>query len=406
MDTRPVYVSTSKPAVLGSHGEALEIARSLGADLRSRIAETESLRRLPDASVAQILESGLYGLMVPKRYGGSELGAESMIDVTVELASQCASTGWVYMLWTAHMWMLALFGEQAQDEMWKNPNTLASSCVSTTGDVIRVEGGYSWTGKGFFSSGVDHCNWLTAAVPVKGKEGEEPERIWMLIPREDFEIIDDWNAIGLKGTGSKTVVFNDIFVPDYRVLKAKDAENGTSPGALVNRHPMYRGISHANFTAAMAAPAIGAAKGFLSLFEDRLRAKAGPPAGLVNSPYLPGGLGTTIARYSHAAAQVDALHALALQNAHRYSTRLASTVSEVERSRCRRDQAFTAQNCRRAINGLYEECGGSGLMETSDLQRVWRDANAAAAHHGLTWDWQAENWARARFVEAGGEVSA
>ena len=90
-----------------------------------------------------------------------------MIDVTIELASACPSTGWVHMLWTAHMWLLALFPAETQDEIWDNPNTLASSVVNTTGDVVPVDGGYRWTGRGFFSSGVDHCNWLTAAVPIK-----------------------------------------------------------------------------------------------------------------------------------------------------------------------------------------------------------------------------------------------
>src|SRR5262249_15190969 len=153
--------------------------------------------------------------------------------------------------------------------------TLASSVVNTVGDVVPVDGGYTWTGRGFFSSGVDHCNWLTAAVPIKrdGVEGP-PERRWLLIPREDFEIIDDWYTVGLKGTGSKTIVANDVFVPEYRTLSNKVIEEGVSPGGQFNSHPMYRAISSANFTAAMAAPALGAARGFLCAFEERLRSKS------------------------------------------------------------------------------------------------------------------------------------
>src|SRR5215217_664287 len=183
---RPVYSLKSRPAVLGSYEEAIERARALKPRLRERIAETEQLRRLPAENVVDLLESGLYGLMTPRRFGGSELGSEAMIDVTIELASACASTGWVHMLWTAHMWLLALFPPAAQEEVWGNPNTLASSVVNTTGEVVPVDGGYRWTGRGFFSSGVDHCNWLTAAVPIKRpdmSEGSQPERRWMLVPR-------------------------------------------------------------------------------------------------------------------------------------------------------------------------------------------------------------------------------
>src|SRR5690348_11333355 len=171
MDTRPVYTLSSQPAVIASRSEAIERARALRERLRERLPMGQELRRLPDENVADILESGLFGVMKPKHYGGSELGTQTMIDVTMELASADPSTGWVYMLWTAHMWLQALWPKQAMDEMWENPNTLASSVVSTAGNVEKVEGGYRWTGRGFFSSGVDHCNWLTALVPTF-KDGE------------------------------------------------------------------------------------------------------------------------------------------------------------------------------------------------------------------------------------------
>jgi 3-hydroxy-9,10-secoandrosta-1,3,5(10)-triene-9,17-dione monooxygenase len=290
------------------------------------------------------------------------------------------------MLWTAHMWLLALFAEETQEELWSNPNTLASSVVTTTGDVQVVDGGYQWTGRGFFSSGVDHCNWLTAAVPIKrgGVEGP-PERRWLLIPREDLEIVDDWYTIGLKGTGSKTVIFNDVFVPEYRTLSNFDIEEGKTPGAKLHANPIYGAISSANFTAAMAAPAVGAAKGFLATFEERLRGK---------TSNIDDGTLVNLQRYAHSAALVDAVHAMTLQNAQRLARVPAMEVGQEERAKCRRDQAFTAQTSRKAINTLYEECGGSSLFENSDLGRFWRDVNAAAAHRGLTWDWVAVGWSK------------
>jgi alkylation response protein AidB-like acyl-CoA dehydrogenase len=386
LDERPVYALKTAPAVPGNYDEAIELARALKPILRERVPEAERLRRLPAENVADLLEKGMYGLMTPKRFGGSELGPEAMIDVTIELASACPSTGWVHMLWTAHMWLLALFSEEAQEELWSNPNTLASSVVNTVGDVVPVDGGFRWTGRGFFSSGVDHCNWLTAAVPIKreGVDGQ-PERRWLIIPREDVEIIDDWYTVGLKGTGSKTIIANDIFIPEYRTVSNKEIEDGTSPGSRIHANPIYRAISSANFTAAMAAPAVGAARGFLEVFEQRLRSKTGN---------IDDGLTVNFARYAQAVAQVDAVHAVTLQNAQRFARVPAQEVGGEDRAKCRRDQAFTAQTSRKTINTLYEECGGSGLFERSDLQRLWRDTNAAAAHHGLTWDWVAVAWTR------------
>jgi 3-hydroxy-9,10-secoandrosta-1,3,5(10)-triene-9,17-dione monooxygenase len=251
--------------------------------------------------------------------------------------------------------------------------------------VVPVEGGFHWSGRGFFSSGVDHCNWLTALVPIKRSSANgdadaegPPEMRWLLIPREDFLIVDDWFTVGLKGTGSKTIEVHDAFIPEYRTLSAKQVEDGVAPGQQVHSNPMYGAISWANFTAAMAAPALGAARGFLAAYEDRLRSK---------SSSIDDGLTVNMARYANAAATVDAVQALTLQNAERYAYVPAREVGQEFRAKCRRDQAFTAQSARKAVNLLYEECGGSGLYEKSDLQRLWRDTNAAAAHRGLTNDW-------------------
>jgi 3-hydroxy-9,10-secoandrosta-1,3,5(10)-triene-9,17-dione monooxygenase len=274
--------------------------------------------------------------------------------------------------------------------MFADPRLVASSVVSTAGDVQRVDGGYYWTGRGFFSSGIDHAGWLTAAVQVPDEETGGTRRKWLAVPRADFEVIDDWNPVGLKGTGSKTIVVPGAFVPGHRALDDADLQRGTTPGREVNTHPMYGGVSTANFTAAMAAPAIGAARGLLAAYGAKLSGKAATDAA---AP----GLGVSMARYAALSAQLDAAHALALANAARFSTAPAAAVSAVDRAKCRRDQAYAAQQARQAANAVFEECGGSGLVETSDLQRIWRDANAAAAHHGLTWDWQSDAWTRASF---------
>jgi alkylation response protein AidB-like acyl-CoA dehydrogenase len=393
MDTRPVYALSSKPAVIETHDEAVERARALRDRLRQRLGQGQDLRRLPDENVADILESGLSGVMKPKRYGGSELGTETMIDVTVELASADPSTGWVYMLWTAHMWLQSLWPQKAMDEMWENPNTLASSVVSTTGDVVAVDGGYQWTGRGFFSSGVDHCNWLTALVPVV-RDGDQAEMRWLLIPREDLEIVDDWHTLGLRGTGSKTVLFNDVFIPEYRTVTRLAIAGGEAPGREVNTHPMYGAPEPANFTGAMSVPAIGAAVGLIEQFLQRLGSKIEIPES-TNSPYLPEGMSQTMARLAQASATVDSARALMMLNAQRYARRPVTDVSLAEDMRLRRDTAHTAQTARRAVNALYEESGGSALSEKSPLQLFWRDTNAAAAHRGLMWDWQSEGWVKA-----------
>jgi hypothetical protein len=188
-----------------------------------------------------------------------------------------------------------------------------------------------------------------------------------------------------------------LFVPLHRTLEYTDSENGTTPGAQVHPNPMYGAVLSSNFTVAMAAPAIGAARGFIRAFGQRLQNKlSADDRDSSKGPYADTGLGSNMSRYAHSVAQVDAVHALLLHNAARFSGVPAAKVSSQEAATIRLDQAFAAQQARQAVNTLYEECGGTGLQEKSEFQQIWRDANAAAAHRALIWDWQAELWAQAQ----------
>jgi alkylation response protein AidB-like acyl-CoA dehydrogenase len=388
---RPVFALTRAPAVLDSYEAALECARELAPGLRKRVAEADALRRLPDASAAELIQSGLCGLLTPRRFGGSELGLEAVLDVTGILAEACPSTGWVHALWAAHMWLIALFPPEVQAEVWSNPNSLISSVVSTKGQPTRVDGGYRWTGSGAYSSGIDHCNWVSPALTVPGDNGE-PVRKWLLIPRSDFEIVDDWFTVGLKATGSKTIVVDDVFIPDNRAVSSDDMAAGTSPGARFHANPQYAAPAVCIFTPPLAGTAIGAARGFGRAFEERMRSRLAAA-----DPQQAGEQAATLIRWAKASADIDAARAVLFENARRFSRTPASQIDELDRARCRRDQAYAAMLARQAVNSLFESSGASALFDGSNLQRLWRDTNAAAAHHGLMWDVHGLSWGRLSF---------
>jgi 3-hydroxy-9,10-secoandrosta-1,3,5(10)-triene-9,17-dione monooxygenase len=356
-------------------------ARDLAPAIRARVPEAEAQRRLPAATVHDLLESGLFLLLVPRAMGGSELNYDAVLEVTEIIGEACPSTGWVYALWTAHLWLQAQFPEHIQHAMFDSPNPLVSSCVNTVGVPQRVEGGYRWTGRGFFSSGVDHCNWLIPAMMSPSDDGSI-ERRWFLLRRGEFEIIDDWYTMGLKGTGSKTVVINDVFIPDERVLLVKDLSAGRAPGAQVHAGVLYQAAVDFTFSLPVGMPAVGAARGFLKAYQERVTARLRN----TDNPVLAREALNTLPRLAQACADVDAAHAVLLHDALRFCSAPATQFDDVDRARARRDTSYAAQLCRRAVNSLFESAGGSSLFESSDLQRLWRDTNAAAAHHGLTWD--------------------
>ena len=377
-----------KPPVYNGIEDAVQRARELAPQIRARVPAAEGQRRLPDETVQELVESGLLLLLVPRSMGGSELNYDAALEVTAVLGEACASTGWVYSLWTAHLWMIAQFPEHIQREVFEGGRPLVSSCVNTVGKPVRVEGGYRWTGKGFFSSGSDHSTWLTPAMESPNDDGTW-ERRWFLIPRSDYTILDDWHTMGLKGTGSKTVVIDDVFIPDERALRVKEMSVGGAPGASIHPGALYQAGFEFVFSLPVGMPALGPARAFLKAFQERIKARISGENQILAREAM-----HTLPRLAQAAAEIDAAHAVLLHSVRQYCFAPAGQFDDLDRAKCRRDTSYAAQLCRRAVNDLFESSGGSSLFESSDMQRLWRDTNAASAHHGLMWDIRGIEFAR------------
>ncbi|MEC8857432.1 MAG: acyl-CoA dehydrogenase family protein, partial [Chloroflexota bacterium] len=182
--------------------------------LKSRAAHTEELRRIPDETVQDLRAAGLNRIEVPNRFGGLDVADGLVFQVGEELARGCASSSWCYSVWGANAYMAGFWALQAQEELFANgPDVLLSSSLTPgTSKTEPANGGYRLTGRWEFSSGCDSASWLILGAAGIG------ERTWMLVPSQDFEIVDTWFVSGLRGTGSKDIVIEDAFVPSHRVL--------------------------------------------------------------------------------------------------------------------------------------------------------------------------------------------
>src|SRR5271155_5157709 len=184
------------------------------------------------------------------------------------LAEGCMSSGWVYGVVAVHNWQLGLFDARAQEDVWaKDSSVLIASSYMPKGQVERVDGGFRFSGRWNFSSGVDHASWLFLGGIVSSKNGV-PDYRTFLVPRADVSINDTWHTVGLKGTGSKEVVIDGSFVPEYRTHRAMDGFAGTSPGLSVNTAPLYKLPFGQIFVRAVSTASIGALQGALNAFRD------------------------------------------------------------------------------------------------------------------------------------------
>jgi 3-hydroxy-9,10-secoandrosta-1,3,5(10)-triene-9,17-dione monooxygenase len=359
----------------------LDRARAILPTLRERAVYAEQLRRLPDETVKEFQEAGFFRALQPQRYGGYELDPGTFYQAVIELGTVCGSSAWTLGVVGIHSWQLGLFHPQAQDDVWHDDTGhLLSTSLAPTGTVERVDGGFRLHGRWSFSSGCDFCQWavLGALVPPQ-REGEPPEACTFLVPRHDYTIDDNWYVMGLCGTGSKDIVVEEAFVPEYRTLSYIDMFHLRYPGIAVNDAPLYRLPFGSVFPYAIAAPAIGAARGALHTFRDQaqLRVSVRDNARVAEDPFLQ-------FRLAEAAAAVDAGQDRVLRNFEEMM-RLARAGQEIPlayRARYRWDAAKVVDWSIQAVDRLLEASGGRVVFLSNPIQRAWRDVHAMRAHVG------------------------
>ena len=372
--------------------ELLNRAAGLAPVLKERAARAEELRRVPDETVKDVLDTGLHLVGVPQMFGGLSVSYGLALDVAAELGRGCPATAWCYGLWAAHSWLVGYWPLQAQQEVFgENPDTLLSSSLNpgkptqngAGGTACEpVEGGYLLSGRWEFSSGCDHAGWVMLGAPNIG------ERNWALVPRHDFEIVDTWFVSGLRGSGSKDIVTENAFVPRHRILDVNTAGNGDWTGWELHGQSRYRVPIGALLGWDLAAPMVGIAQGMIDEFTARLAGTSGPGR-TADSPAVH-------ARLAQAAAETDAARAV-MQSDIREILRKGEEgdpFTPLERARFRRDKAFTVQLCLQAVNRLFDISGGHGILDSTPLQRFHRDAQAVAHRDGLVMDLGGRDYGR------------
>ena len=351
-------------------------ARELAPAIAQRAAKAEADRRVPKESVEELVASGLTRLYTPRRWGGYADGFMPGVQATIEIAKACTSTGWVFGFFNFHSWLVAIFDEQAQTEVWgDSPDALIATSFAPLSKAEPVEGGYRMTGNAPWSSGIDHCGWIVAGALVPTPTGA-PDYKLFLVPRSDFAIKDTWFNVGLRGSGSNTVVIDDVFVPSHRALEFPDMVEGTGPGAAANEHPMYQTPLMAGVEGLLCVSVVGAAIGAYEEYRDWTRAKTATFGG-----HQVAGSAEVQRRLSDAAADIDASRAVLEANFARADAGGPFTL--LERARARRDWAWIALTAQRGVDGLMQAGGARVLFDENPVQRVWRDVHAISTHMGL-----------------------
>ncbi|MFE6924180.1 3-hydroxy-9,10-secoandrosta-1,3,5(10)-triene-9,17-dione monooxygenase oxygenase subunit [Nocardia sp. NPDC057663] len=358
--------------------EVTERVEALLPTLRERAQEAEDLRRIPDESMKALQETGFFRLLQPKQWGGHAADPVVFYDTVRKIASACGSTGWVAGIIGVHNWHLALFDQQAQEDVWgEDTDVRISSSYAPMGAGQAVDGGYIVRGSWAWSSGSDHATWAVLGGPVI-KNGKPVDFGSFLIPRSDYRIDDVWNVVGLRGTGSNTVVVEDVFVPAHRFLSFRAMSEGRAPGLEQNTDAVFKMPWGTIHPTTISTPIVGMGYGAYEAHVEhqgkRVRAAfAGENA--KDDPFAK-------VRVAEAASDIDAAwRQLSGNVAEEYALLVAGEEVPFDlRVRARRDQVRATGRVIASIDKLFESSGATALANGTPLQRFWRDAHAGRVH--------------------------
>jgi 3-hydroxy-9,10-secoandrosta-1,3,5(10)-triene-9,17-dione monooxygenase len=379
-------------------------------ELRPRLVElqpeTEERTYYSQEMHEAFLEAGFYKVLVPKRYGGLELDLTTFWRLGTALARGCPSTAWCLCLPAGHALQTGmLFEEEVQAELFGDL-FICPAVAAPAGSAKRVDGGWELTSTHPYSSGAPYAtHYMGQTFAAPEQEGGPPQMLLFVAPRESWTMLDDWgDTLGLKGSGSHSVCFEQAFIPERFVLENTwlvDTDVAGTPGAAIHGNSMYAGRTLAYFEGSLAAIMIGAAKGALDEYEELLRTRKTQRPPIVTRSEDP----DYQRWYGLAVGRVGAAEAILLQVAEQWHEACRRSVEDgvpftreedLRLNMVAREALTLAWE---AMQGeIFRTAGSSAARAGQRIERIFRDMSIGWGHFGqIVRDWTAREWSREHF---------
>jgi 3-hydroxy-9,10-secoandrosta-1,3,5(10)-triene-9,17-dione monooxygenase len=355
--------------------------------VRERAAEAEQLRRLPPQTFAELRDLRLFRVAQPPMFGGVGLDIDQVYEIAFELGRADASTGWNAAFYSLHNHQIGMLAKETQEEYWASSYDVQMATASGVvraafedkGDQVLVNG--EWD----FASGVDYVEWLQVSrLTEKGAQQ-------LLIPRSNFEIVDNWHTAGARATGSKRVRVTDYVVPPHHTLDATLMANGQTIGRTLHPSPFYKLPIFPWMGYVITMSIVGAAQGMVDLFAEQAVRRKEMTTGDMFVDRAANQL-----RIAEASAEVHAarqIHAGDVRLFHEWAD-ADYTPTMLERAAARRNAAYAVKLCLSAAYKLFELGGAGSIYNPNPLQRYYRDISVMAHSIAVVWDPIAEQYSR------------
>lgn len=392
--------------------ELIARARDMVPGLREKARATEQARRLLPETVEAFTQAGFFRITQPRRYGGFELGLDVLEAVVIEVARGCGSSAWALAILSGHSWLTALFDTPGQDAIFgEDGHVIMATNLSGNGRARRVPGGYQLSGRFTYLSGCEAANWLCVGAMVEDAV-ESPPWLYAALRPQDATIVDDWFVLGLRGTGSKTVLVEDLFVPEHLTLAQAAVQEQAPPGRFIHPNPLYATPLLSFLSIETTGAAVGIALQAVEVLEEigrskpnRVRGNAGPPSLLHQTAAFQ-------RRFAEARSLAETARTLLLSEARRLMETVASYAPQGRKLTQAEQLGYTLATarvvdlCVQAVDHAFAVAGTSATVDGHPLERCFRDIHMLSTHNIYRLDQIDERWSAAHFAEPAAEHKA
>ncbi|SFQ76307.1 Acyl-CoA dehydrogenase [Psychrobacillus psychrotolerans] len=365
----------------------IENARSMQKVLRDATLEIDQTSKIPDEIVQMIRDKGLLKVLRPKMFGGFQTDMRTYFEVVTEISRGNGSAGWFVTLSNIRDYMVSYaFGRKALTEIFgenrDNDVILAGNFKPVHIDLERVEGGYlvkkaQWP----FVSGSPYADWFYSGAPVDDGKGGQEMAIF-IVPRQDVTVLDDWDVVGLKGSGSNSIVMENVFIPDHRVSLDRLAVQGHYIIDELKDEPLYRTPFVPSLTLSIVAPTLGLALGGFDLHMERVM-----KAGIGNTFYQKmSEAPITHLQIAEAEMKIEAARLMfidVLNKLDGYSHE-GKVFSQKESIRMKAEFGFANQLCKESFDLMLAGAGSVFAYNSNVFQAFYRDFITMHLHAFIT----------------------
>jgi alkylation response protein AidB-like acyl-CoA dehydrogenase len=353
----------------------VERASALVPMLRETARSSETERRISPDHFDALSEAGLFRMCVPRRFGGYEADFQTQYDALAVLARGCPSSSWVATIFSAMGWLVGVFPDEAQEEIFADGDPRIGGVFAPTGTAVRKNGGLVVSGRWGFNTGCHGARWTVVNTILETDDGKGLPTC-VLMPSSEVTILDDWYASGMAGTGSNTIVADDVFVPLYRSLPLPEMAEGRYPERHNSSGPYFNLPTVSVLIVNAGGTPVGIAQGALDAFMERL-----PSRGITFTDYTSQAEApVTHLTVGESALKIDSGLAHVSKACAILDDHQGGPLSTPERIRCRAHISYATGLAREAVDRLFSASGASSIQPHVPIQRFQRDIQALSNH--------------------------